>query len=86
MLRAPARAVTSPSLATTMGTSPISLAARSKIVLTWLRISFSRGTLIKSEETIGALPMKTPAELTPMPSTRGIFDAAVRKASTISAK
>lgn len=43
---------------------------------------FSRGTLINREETIGALPMNTPAEDTPMASTRGILEAAVRNAST----
>ena len=37
-------------------------------------------------ETMGALPMNTPAELTPMASTRGILEAAVRKADTISLK
>ena len=35
------------------------------------------------EETIGALPMNTPAEETPMPSTRGILDAAVLNAATM---
>ncbi len=83
---APASAVTSPSFATTMGTvpSPMAAAARSKTVCTSFRTSFSLGTLINSEDTIGALPMNTPADDTPMPSTRGILDAAVRKAVTIS--
>ena len=33
---------------------------------------------------MGALPMKVPAEDTPMASTRGILEAAVRKAVRIS--
>ena len=83
---APASAVTSPSLATTMGTfpSPMAAAARSNTVWTSLRTSFSLGTLMKRELTMGALPMKTPAEETPMPSTRGILEAAVWNALTIS--
>ena len=35
------------------------------------------------DATMGALPMNTPAEETPMASTRGILDAAVLKASTM---
>ena len=78
---APARAVTSPSFETTMGTSPISFAARSYTLLTSSRRA--RGTLMNRDETIGLLPTKVPAEDTPMASTRGIFDAAVLKASTM---
>ena len=35
------------------------------------------------EQTMGALPTKVPAELTPMASTRGILEAAVLKDSTM---
>ncbi len=46
----------------------------------------SRGTLMNSEATIGELPTKVPADDTPMASTRGILEAAVLKAVTISLK
>ena len=36
---------------------------------------------MNSDETIGLLPMNTPADETPMASTRGILDAAVRNES-----
>ena len=48
---APARAVTSPSLATTSGTSPISFAARMYMSFTFAS-NLSFGTLRKSEATI----------------------------------
>lgn len=39
--------------------------------------------LSKLRTGVGAFPTKTPAEDTPMPSTRGIFEAAVLNALTI---
>ena len=78
----PAKAVTSPSFATASGISPISLAALSYIVFTSSRRS--RGTFMNMEEIIGELPTNTPAEDTPMPSTRGSLEAAVFSAFTIS--
>ena len=43
----------------------------------------ARGIFRNSEETIGLLPTNVPADETPMPSTRGSFEAAVLKALTM---
>ena len=74
---APARAVTSPSLATSMGMfSPSSRATSRYMVLTCLSKS-SLPTFRNREATMIRLSMYTPALDTPMASTRGIWEAAV---------
>ena len=46
----------------------------------------SRGTLMNKDATMGLLPTNVPADDTPMASTRGILEAAVLNAVTISLK
>ncbi len=69
----PARAVTSPSLATWKGT-PHFFARSRKMFLARL-LNTSRGTPRNREAIMGRLLMMTPAELPPMASTLGIFAA-----------
>ena len=81
-LIAPARAVTSPSLATSMGTPPISSAISRNILLTFFS-NKSCGTLMKSDAALTSLSIYIPAALTPIASTRSIFDAALFRESMI---
>jgi len=76
----PASAVTSPSLTTSSGT-PNSLRIRANMLRTSSKRSF--GTPRKREAIIGRFWTMTPAELPPMASTRGSFDAARRIAKRI---
>ena len=69
--------MTSPSFATSIGTSPNSFAMSRYMFLTRDSNS-SGGTLMNSDADMIRLFMNVPALETPMASTRGIFDAAVR--------